>query len=315
MSSLVKDPMNIRLGMIGMTEGNGHPYSWSAIYNNYNKERMTAECPFPGIPAYLNKVPSDEIGIPGAKVTHVYCDQKSDAEHVSALSLVPNVVNRPEEMLGEVDAVIIGTDIGSQHVRRARFFIENGVPLLIDKPLCDNRADLEQFIAWDKAGAKFISASSMRFGKEFKPYHQNYHELGEMRYITMTMPKKWETYGIHALETIYPIVGPGFVSVENIDPQPGKNLVHLVHSCGADVLIANRKDIFWSRLMLVGNAGEAEIKFQDSYNSFRDLQCAFVEYLRTGVRPIPFEETVELMTLVIAGIESGKEGGKRIAIN
>ena len=36
--ALVKDPDNIRLGIIGMTEGNGHPYSWSAIFNGYNPE-------------------------------------------------------------------------------------------------------------------------------------------------------------------------------------------------------------------------------------------------------------------------------------
>lgn len=314
MSGLVKDPNNIKLGIIGMTEGNGHPYSWSAIYNNYDRERMTAESPFPGIPAYLNKVPSEEIGIPGAKVTHVFCDKKSDAEHVSALSLVPNVVDRPEEMLGQVDAVIIGTDIGSQHVERARFFIENGVPLLIDKPLCDNAADLETFIKWDADGAKFLSASSMRYGKEFKPYHQNHHELGAMRFIVMTMPKKWETYGIHALETIYPILGPGFVSVQNVDARAEKNLVHLVHGGGADVIIENRKDIFWSRLMMVGTAGEAVVKFQDSYNSFRDLQIAFIDYLRTGTRPIPFAETVELMKLVIAAIDSREQNGAVIPI-
>ena len=30
----------IRIGILGMTEGNGHPYSWSAMFNNYNKEEM-----------------------------------------------------------------------------------------------------------------------------------------------------------------------------------------------------------------------------------------------------------------------------------
>ena len=39
--ALVKDVNNIRLGVIGMTEGNGHPYSWSAILNGYDRERMT----------------------------------------------------------------------------------------------------------------------------------------------------------------------------------------------------------------------------------------------------------------------------------
>ena len=31
---------NIRLGMIGMNDGNGHPYSWSAICNGYDPIEM-----------------------------------------------------------------------------------------------------------------------------------------------------------------------------------------------------------------------------------------------------------------------------------
>ena len=31
--ALVKDPDHIRLAMLGMVDGNGHPFSWSAIIN------------------------------------------------------------------------------------------------------------------------------------------------------------------------------------------------------------------------------------------------------------------------------------------
>lgn len=55
--------------MIGSTPGNGHPYSWSAMFNGYNRELMTRECPFAGIPQYLNKQPLDTLTIAGAKVT------------------------------------------------------------------------------------------------------------------------------------------------------------------------------------------------------------------------------------------------------
>ena len=41
----------LRLGIIGISEGNGHPYSWSAIFNGYNHE-YAQDCPFPVIPDY-----------------------------------------------------------------------------------------------------------------------------------------------------------------------------------------------------------------------------------------------------------------------
>ena len=37
------DKPEIRLAMLGMIEGNGHPYSWSAIVNGYNPDEMAKE--------------------------------------------------------------------------------------------------------------------------------------------------------------------------------------------------------------------------------------------------------------------------------
>lgn len=39
---LVRDRDNIRLAMLGMVEGNGHPFSWSAIVNGtYNAAKLS----------------------------------------------------------------------------------------------------------------------------------------------------------------------------------------------------------------------------------------------------------------------------------
>ena len=71
----------IKLAMLGMVDGNGHPYSWSAIFNGYNREEMS-KCPFAGIPQYLFKQPYGTLSIPGAHVTHVWTDDPEDAAKV-----------------------------------------------------------------------------------------------------------------------------------------------------------------------------------------------------------------------------------------
>ena len=38
---------------------------------------------FPVIPVYLNKQPAHTIGIPGARITHIHCDNRADAEDVA----------------------------------------------------------------------------------------------------------------------------------------------------------------------------------------------------------------------------------------
>ena len=299
-----------KIAMLGMTEGNGHPYSWSAMFNGYNKEAME-DCGFPVIPRYLEKQPPENFGVRGAKVTHVWCDDPDNAKKVAKASLIPNILEKPEDCIGEVDAVIIATDQGWDHVERAEKFIEAGIPVFIDKPLADNVKDLKRFIKWANEGKMIMSSSSLRYTKEYQPYHKSTYELGTLRYINMTMSKSWEKYGIHAMEAIYPITGPGYVSVQNTGGIRN-NILHLTHERGIDVTIGNIYDIAGSPLKIVGTAGSATVTSQDSYSSFHRQLEVFVEYLESGVRPYPFEETIELMTIIIAGIRSREEGGRKV---
>ncbi len=101
----------ISFAMLGMVNGNGHPYSWSAIFNGYDPVEM-AKCPYADIPVYLNKQPKETLRIPNARVTHIWTDDPSDARLVAKASLIPHIVKTPEEVIGKVDAVIIATDKG-----------------------------------------------------------------------------------------------------------------------------------------------------------------------------------------------------------
>jgi len=311
------DPANIRLAMLGSSEGNGHPYSWSAMFNGYDREAMTKECPFAGIPVYLNKEPSATLTIPGARVTHICCTGNGGftAEHVAKCTGIPNVVKDPTDVIGHVDAVIVATDIGGEHVERARPFVEAGLPVFIDKPLADNEADLRVFSDWVAESKPIMSSSSMRYAKEFLPYRLSTHELGELRFASITTVKSWETYGIHALEAIYPILGPGFLSVRNTG-SAGRNIVHLKHRCGADVIVVATADMYggFGCLQLCGTIGKVQVAFGDTFFAFKSQLEAFIDFLRKGVSPFPFSETYELMQLVIAGIRSRGQGGAEVLL-
>ncbi|MBL4701478.1 MAG: hypothetical protein JKX85_09490 [Phycisphaeraceae bacterium] len=79
----LQDPNAVRLAMVGMVEGNGHPYSWSAIINGEYDAQAMAQCGYPVILKYLNAAPKDQLGIAGTKVTHLWCDKPSDAQKSS----------------------------------------------------------------------------------------------------------------------------------------------------------------------------------------------------------------------------------------
>jgi hypothetical protein len=299
----------IRLAMLGMIEGNGHPYSWSAIVNGYNPEEM-AKCPFPVIPQYLAEVPANTMRILGARVTHVWTDDPADAPRIAAASRIQNVVSRPEEVIGKVDAVILGTDDGHEHVRRAKPFVEAGLPLFVDKPLAINVPDLNEFIRWYQAGKVFLSSSNMRYAPETRQILRQKAQLGDLRWVTACTSKTWERYAIHALEAIWPILGSGFLTVRN-ESREGSDIAYLTHQSGVQVNLAVIYDAVGSygALHVFGTKGNLAVNCWDTYTAFRNQLCAFVEMLRADERPYPLSETIELMAVIIAGLRSRERNG------
>jgi hypothetical protein len=311
------DREEIRLAMLGVSPGNGHPFSWSAMFNGYDEAAMRAQCPFAGIPDYLDRQPRETLTIPGARVTHVCCTGTGEftAEQVARCCRIPNVVRDPAEVIGRVDAAIIATDIGSEHVERARPFVEAGLPVFVDKPMVDNAADLAVFDRWIEEGRPILSSSSMRYVKEFLPYRISTANLGALRYAGITTAKKWETYGIHALEAVYPITGPGFLSARNTGTFE-RNVVHFKHRRGIDVVAVASMDMAggFGVLSLCGTKGFDQLAMKDTFYSFKAQLESFITYLRTGRRPFPYAETRELMRMVIAGIRSRERGGEEIVL-
>ena len=300
--------------MLGMIEGNGHPYSWSAIVNGYDPAEM-AKCPYEGIPVYLGKEPLASVRIPGARVTHLWTDNPAEAPLVAKASHIEHIVARPEDVIGQVDAVIISTDDGDNHIPRVQPFIEAGLPVFVDKPMATNIADLHQFMRWHTSGAVILSTSGMRYAPEMQLTEAQRAHLGDLRWVTSFTCKSWERYGIHALEMVEPLLGPGFVSAR-AHTDSGGDLMHLTHRNGVRVTIGAIHDAYGSfgAVHLYGTKGQLALTHADTYNAFRAQLVAFIEMLRTGVRPLPFDETVELMAVIIAGIRSREQGGKQIAL-
>lgn len=313
---IVRDPNNIRLGIAGRVTDNDHPYSWSAILNGYERELMR-QWAVPAIAKYLDAQPTESFGIPGVRVTHIWTDAPDDAYRIAAASRIPNIVNAPADLIGAVDAVLIPTDRGEEHLARARDFVEAGVPVFIDKPLCDSASDLAVFSGWAEQGRHMMSSSAMRYATEFFELRSQLEALGELRLITMTMAKNWRRYGIHALEAVYPFLpSGGWVSATNSGSE-GADIVHLRHACGVDIAVIVIEDLFggFAHLNVYGTRKRGAAQFIDSFGAFKAQLGAFVQYLRTGERPFAFDETVELIKLLIAGELSKRRGGGTVLLS
>jgi predicted dehydrogenase len=194
--------------------------------------------------------------------------------------------------------------------------VEAGLPVFVDKPLALTVADLGTFIGWRRAGARILSSSGLRYAPELDTLLPISSQIGALRWISALSCKTWERYGIHLLEPVFRIVGPGFVSIR-LESSAGLEVAHLIHSSGAEVTLPVVKDggATFGTMHVVGTAGQTTFKFSDTYTGFRRQLVSFIDYVRSGVEPYPFAETVELMAVLIAGITSKNEGGRRVLIS
>ena len=96
----------VKLGMVGLSEGNGHPFSFSAILNGYN-EKFFSEVGWPVIFNYLIRRDISEIASYDARVTHVWTQKKQITEKLSKACLISNPVDNLYDMIGEVDALLL----------------------------------------------------------------------------------------------------------------------------------------------------------------------------------------------------------------
>jgi predicted dehydrogenase len=315
--SLVSDSQHIRLAMLGMVEENGHPFSWSAIINGRFNAAVIRNAGYSMISDYLSAQPHSELGLPGVEVTHLWCDRPEDAQAVARSAGIGEVVDDPEDVIGQVDAVIIPTDKGEEHLYRARPFIEADLPVFIDKPLTICADHLKQFITWHEEGKSICSSSAMRYAREFLDLRRRLAEVGQPRLIVATCAKSWERYGIHALEAVYGLLPPGgWQSVCNIGSSTA-NLVHIRHEQPVDTIIAVIEDMFggFCHVTVYGTTGRLDARFVDSFTAFKSQLQSFVEHLRHGGDSINFATTVEQTRIIIAAIHSRERSGQRCSLH
>ena len=196
----------IRLGLIGLSEGNGHPYSWGAILNGYRPARMM-QSGFPVIPKYLQRQRWPQSKISGASVTAIWTQHAALSAKIAGTVNIRHVCRRPQEMIGKVDGVLLARDDSHNHLKFAGPFLRAGVPIFIDKPIATNLHDLEMLYAQQVYDGQIFSCSALRFSPELCLNSSLRLEIGEVVEVLATGPKSWSRYAVHLIEPTLELLG------------------------------------------------------------------------------------------------------------
>ena len=302
----------LKLGITGMSPGNGHPYSWSAIINGDYNEKAMADCGYGVIPVYLG-ANRDTLGIDGAKVTHVWTQDREISESVAKSAMIGNIVDNAEDMIGQVDAVILARDDPENHVAMAKPFLDANVPLFIDKPLAITTGDLEFFARQNAAGKFIMSCSSMRYASETRAAKTEFESLGKIELATAVGKKDWIKYGVHILEGLFALFDdPQAVTVKHISKSK-KDIVYVEFETGLVATVHLFYDITPTfQISIFGQTGWRLIELKNSYAMFRDNLIEFIRSVGEGRSRLPFEKTENIIRTLIGAKESLEQGGRTI---
>jgi len=302
-----------KTGLIGYSEGNGHPYSFSAIINGYDRQQMEAS-PYPGIANYLSVREPEEFGIGDMNVTHVWAPDRDIAKNIAECTKIPNVTEHYSNMIDEVDVVLILRDDAESHKEIATPFLEAGKTVFIDKPLCTNLEELEYFKPWLAKG-KLMSCSGFRYYPGIVNRIDGELEPDNIVFSHNISIIDWFRYGIHVLEAITPIMGSNVKWVQDIG-EPENHIVRIQYNDDKYALIQVNTDLgFILRSSFYSDSNQHfTINYDDNFSCFRGVLKALYKQVQTGKPAIDPKETETIIRILIAADTSLKKGGKKVAV-
>jgi predicted dehydrogenase len=228
------------------------------------------------------------------------------------------IVKTIPELVGKCDVVLLESVDGRPHLEQARPVIEAKKPLFIDKPMAGSLADAIRIAELAKAnGVPFFSSSSLRFGPGIVALKTN-EKVGEIVGVDAWSPSPTEEhhpdlfwYGIHGVEILYTLMGPGCESVTRVRTEGGE-LVTGVWKGGRIGTFRGLRDGKHDYGAVV--FGKKGIATQLGFEGYKALDEQIGRFFKTGQPPVAAEETVELMAFMEAADESKRQGGRPVKI-
>ena len=266
----------------------------------------------------------EEQWVEGARVVAAYpgyseavADARSKNEQYTQALVEYGVemVASPEALLGKVDAVLIESDDGRRHYAPARMFIERGVPTFVDKPMACSLAEAAELAELARERhVPLYSASSLRYAPEVVEVASG-EAIGGVIGADAISPSKVAVegvpglmyYGIHAVETLYTLMGPGCESVQAIESPLGI----LVAGRWADGRLGSVRGfvegVAGFGFRAVGESGTRQELVGAQY-IYRELLKRVIAMFETGEPPIDVRETLEIIAFIEAGLKSAQTG-------
>lgn len=273
--------MTLKLGVIGSSEGNGHPYSWSAIFNGYDSLEME-KCGYPVIPRYLEQQHWPSSQIKEARVTAIWTQDIALSRHIAKAAKIEHILACYTDMIGQVDAILLARDDAHNHLQYAEPFLRQGIPIYIDKPIALSINDLDRLYALEQYSGQIFTCSALRYSQQLALTKADRQSLGTIKQITAFTPKSWSKYAVHIIEPVLKMLPEGDKPVEitvlsaNKDSGSGSLMVRWESGIQTNFFALGDVQTPIS-IRVFGTNGWKDFTFTDSFSAFKAALQAFIQ--------------------------------------
>src|SRR5215510_13493471 len=185
---------------------------------------------------------SDPHHVPGARVVAAFKGGSPDVEdsrtRIDRFSAElkdkwgVEFVDSIEALCAKVDAVLLESVDGRPHLNQVRPVFKAKKRVFIDKPMTASYADAREIVRLSReSGVPFFSASSLRFVGDVQTIRKS-DKLGGIAGAFTFGPEHLEPhhpdlfwYGIHAVEMLYALLGPGCDKVSRVKTDSADTVV------------------------------------------------------------------------------------------
>ena len=273
--------------------------------------------------------PSSPDFVPGAKVVAAFKggspDLQSSAGRIDKFTAELQdkykirLVDTIPALCELVDVVLLESVDGRKHLEQARPVFAARKPVFIDKPMAASFADAKEIARLAReSGTPWFSSSSLRYAAAYQKVVKE-GSFGKIIGVEAHGPASLEPtnpglfwYGIHAVETLYTLMGPGCVSVAMTSNDDVDVAVGLWGDGRVGVVRGIRKGRQAYGALLYTDKGVSYVPVGDY--SYVPLVREIVQFFQTGKPPVPPEETLEIMAFMDAAERSRQQGGARVKL-
>jgi hypothetical protein len=264
----------------------------------------------------FNSDSSETTHLDGAVVAAV-CNQSNDPERIERLQEewgIEIVVNDPRDLPAMVDAALVCSRDGSQHLRQARPFLEAGLPVFVDKPLALNLDDADDMLDLSvRHEAPLMSASGLRYAEELEAALE---EIGdeEIVHASLVGPGELFFYGIHLTDVLNAAMGPGVRCVSNVG-EIEFDLISVSFGDGRSASLQLLRDPApHHQGRLFTPAGSASFEIHE-HTFYMRMMRRFLRMIETGEPPVAYENMMETLLVLLAAQRSQRQNARAVRLS